>query len=43
MEVLRVHPLSQVGTPVEIVGAFGSKEEYLKAVRELENALYQAA
>ena len=43
MEVLRIHPLSQIGTPVEIVGAFGSKEEYLKAVRELENALYQAA
>jgi type I restriction enzyme R subunit len=43
MDVLRVHPVSQLGTPVEIIAAFGGKEEYLSALRELEVELYKAA
>ena len=41
--VLRVEPLSQLGTPVEIVQAFGGKDEFLAAIRELQSHLYSAA
>jgi len=40
MEVLRVNPLNEFGSPVEIIGQFGNKEGYLQAVRELEEELY---
>ena len=43
MEVLRVQPLDEFGTPIEIVGLFGGKQQYLKAIAELEAALYEAA
>src|SRR5690606_31166357 len=43
LEVLRVRPLSDLGAPLEIVRYFGSKEQYLEAVRELERELYTAA
>jgi type I restriction enzyme, R subunit len=38
--VLRVQPLSDLGTPVQLVAHFGGKEGYEHAVRELESALY---
>ena len=42
-EVLKVSPLNEHGTPAYIVHKiFGSKEKYLSAIRELENALYAA-
>ncbi|MCB9779845.1 MAG: DEAD/DEAH box helicase family protein [Alphaproteobacteria bacterium] len=41
MGVLRVQPLSELGTPVQLVKAFGGKKGYLAAVRELEAALYE--
>ncbi len=41
--VLRVQPLSQFGTPVEIVRLFGGKDQYEQALRELENAIYAIA
>ncbi len=40
MEVLRVQPLTDFGSPTEIIKEFGSKEKYLQAVKELENELY---
>jgi type I restriction enzyme R subunit len=40
MGVLRVQPLSDLGTPVQLVGHFGGKAGYLRAVQELEAALY---
>lgn len=40
---LRVAPLSDLGTPLEIVQAFGGKDGYVKAVRELEAELYKAS
>jgi type I restriction enzyme R subunit len=41
--VLRVKPLSEFGTPVEIVRLFGGKDQYEQAVRELETAIYALA
>ena len=43
MEVLKLSPLNQLGTPVELVKAFGGKAQYLKAIRELEEELYKVA
>ena len=43
MDVLKVHPLNAFGSPLEIVGRFGGKKAYQTAVREMEEALYQAA
>ncbi|HXI14543.1 MAG TPA: DEAD/DEAH box helicase family protein [Thermoanaerobaculia bacterium] len=40
LDILKVDPLSDLGTPVEIVRLFGGKEAYLSAVRELETELY---
>ena len=40
MDVLRVNPLNEFGSPVEIIQEFGSKEKYLQAIRELEEELY---
>lgn len=41
--VLRVLPLSRLGSPLEIVREFGGKGQYLQAVQELENELYRSA
>ena len=43
LEILKVDPLTTLGTPVEIVGYFGGKPGYLTALKELESALYQTA
>jgi type I restriction enzyme R subunit len=43
MEVLKVKPFTEYGSPMEIVKTFGSKKEYLKAVHELEIELYKIA
>lgn len=43
MEVLRVKPFDEFGSPVEIITQFGSKEKYLQAVKELEKELYKSA
>jgi type I restriction enzyme R subunit len=39
--VLRIAPLSALGTPIEIIRSFGSKDEFERAVRQLQSALYQ--
>jgi type I restriction enzyme R subunit len=41
MEVLKVKPLADYGTPIELIKHFGGKEDYLAALRELEVQLYQ--
>lgn len=41
--VLRVKPLSDLGTPVELVKVFGGKDGYIAAVHELEAELYRDA
>jgi type I restriction enzyme R subunit len=43
LDVLRVQPLAALGTPAEIIGRFGGRSQYLKAVSELESAIYSAA
>jgi type I restriction enzyme, R subunit len=43
IEVLRVNPFDEFGSPVEIINEFGSKEKYLQAVKELEIELYKTA
>ena len=43
MKVLTVPPITELETPSEIVKLFGGKEQYLKAIRELEAEIYSAA
>lgn len=43
IEVLRVNPFDKFGSPTEIIKEFGSKDKYLKAVKELEFELYRSA
>lgn len=42
-EVLKLDPLNKLGTPIELIKAFGSKQNYLKALNELERELYKVA
>ena len=41
--VLRVQPLSDLGTPLELVRHFGGRNEYIAAVQELAEAIYDTA
>ena len=43
MNVLKLKPINQHGTPMEIIESFGGKEHYLHAIKELEEQLYRAA
>ncbi len=43
IEVLRVNPFDEIGSPIEIINEFGNKEKYLQAVKELETELYKTA
>lgn len=43
MDVLKVDPLDEFGTPVEIIKLFGGKQQYLAALSELERLLYATA
>jgi type I restriction enzyme, R subunit len=39
--VLRIPPLNSLGTPVQLIRAFGGKDEFVAAVHEMQSALYQ--
>ena len=39
--VLRIPPLNELGTPVQLIKAFGDKAQFLAAVNDLQDALYQ--
>lgn len=39
--VLKVKPLNELGGPVELVKAFGKKEDFDKAIKELEQEIYK--
>lgn len=41
MEVLRIQPFTEYGSPIEIIKQFGSKAKYLEAIKELELELYK--
>ena len=43
INVLKIQPLNQFGTPLEIIETFGGKKQYETAVKELEQELYRAA
>ena len=43
MDVLKVDPIDDFGTPVEIIKLFGGKEQYVAALKELQDNLYAAA
>ena len=38
--ILQINPFSHMGTPIELMRAFGKKPDYLQAVHDLQNALY---
>jgi type I restriction enzyme, R subunit len=42
-EIIRLDPLSRLGSPVEIIRAFGGKHAYDTAVRVLTHELYEVA
>lgn len=41
IQILTVPPINEFGSVTEIIKAFGSREEYEKAIKELENELYK--
>jgi type I restriction enzyme R subunit len=43
LDVLKVKPLTELGSPMEIITEFGSKEKYIEAVKDLETELYKTA
>ena len=43
IEILKLDPFPQLGTPIELVRRFGGRDQYLAAVRELDAALYAPA
>ena len=43
IEVLKVSPFDEIGSPIEIISTFGGKEKYMEAIKELENELYKVA
>ena len=43
IKILNVKPFTEIGSTVEIVRQFGGKQNYLAAVKELEQELYKAA
>ena len=40
-EILKLDPFFKLGKPAKIAGYFGGKQGYLKAVKELEQAIYE--
>jgi type I restriction enzyme R subunit len=40
IDVLKLDPFTQIGTPIEIVRSFGGRDKYLEALQKLETALY---
>lgn len=41
--ILKVKPLNELGSPVELVRAFGKNKDFEQAVKELENEIYNIA
>lgn len=41
VSVLRIPPLTELGTPVQLISAFGGKDKFVAAVHDLQVALYQ--
>ncbi len=41
--ILKVKPLNEMGSPVELVRAFGKNKDFERAIKELENEIYNIA
>ncbi len=41
--ILQISPFDQIGTPMELILGFGSRDNFTHAVHELQDALYEAA
>lgn len=41
--ILKVQPLNQIGSAVELVRAFGKKKDFDQAIKDLENEIYNIA
>ncbi|WP_262072349.1 DEAD/DEAH box helicase family protein [Stenotrophomonas sp. Marseille-Q5258] len=41
-QILSIAPINQLGTPIELIRAFGGKDKYQSALAELEQAIYGA-
>jgi type I restriction enzyme R subunit len=41
--ILKVQPLNLLGSPVELVRAFGKRKDFDVAIKELENEIYRSA
>ena len=41
VSVLRIPPLTELGTPVQLINAFGGKDKFVVVVHDLQAALYQ--
>jgi len=42
-DALKVFPFTQIGTPVEIIQAFGGRNQFQSAMRDLKTHLYATA
>lgn len=42
IKILKIQPFNRLGTPSELVAAFGGKQDYLEALRDLTRRLYDA-
>ena len=42
-EVLKLDPLNKLGTPIELIKAFGGKDQYIGALNEMKQSLYRVA
>jgi type I restriction enzyme R subunit len=43
IEILKLEPFPELGTPVELVRSFGGRQQYVDAVTELSAELYKNA
>ena len=43
IEILKIPPFSSLGTPLELINAFGGRDNYSTAVHELQAELYREA
>jgi len=43
LDILRIEPFKQIGTPSEILQVFGGRDQYLQAIEELEREIYAMA
>ena len=43
LDVLKVKPISDLGTPLEIINIFGGKQNYLQSLQELKQKIYDLA